>query len=167
MLNNHPSKKNTTGPNEIGPVVAIGSVFLFSQDLASLDIRMPRHEALKGLVRWRVSFPWQQAQDHQQIIVGLKVVGLRRLHNRVYNCTGFRALHAVTKQPILSAHNKWPDRILCQIVGNGNFRSIQKRRQLLRLIQLNEYYGAAEPPVRCGESHLSGLTEPPIDSYSA
>ena len=31
----------------------------------------------------------------------------------------------------------------------------------------NEYYGAAEPPVRCGESHLSGLTEPPIDSYSA
>lgn len=32
---------------------------------------------------------------------------------------------------------------------------------------LSEYYGAAEPPVRCGESHLSGLTEPPIDSYSA
>ena len=32
---------------------------------------------------------------------------------------------------------------------------------------IREYYGAAEPPVRCGESHLSGLTEPPIDSYSA
>ena len=27
--------------------------------------------------------------------------------------------------------------------------------------QNGEYYGAAEPPVRCGESHLSGLTEPP------
>ncbi len=24
----------------------------------------------------------------------------------------------------------------------------------------DEYYGAAEPLVRCGESHLSGLTEP-------
>ena len=24
-----------------------------------------------------------------------------------------------------------------------------------------EYYVAAEPPVRCGESHLSGQTEPP------
>ena len=24
-----------------------------------------------------------------------------------------------------------------------------------------EYYGAAEPPVRCGVSHLSGPTEPP------
>ena len=35
------------------------------------------------------------------------------------------------------------------------------------LPHLDEYYGAAEPPVRCGESHLSGPTEPPIDSYSA
>ena len=26
--------------------------------------------------------------------------------------------------------------------------------------QVYEYYGAAEPLVRCGESHLSGLTEP-------
>ena len=30
---------------------------------------------------------------------------------------------------------------------------------------LAEYYGAAEPPVRCGESHLSGLTEPPHFIY--
>ena len=30
---------------------------------------------------------------------------------------------------------------------------------------LHEYYGAAEPPVRCGESHLSGLTEPPHFVY--
>ena len=30
---------------------------------------------------------------------------------------------------------------------------------------LFEYYGAAEPPVRCGESHLSGLTEPPQFVY--
>lgn len=29
----------------------------------------------------------------------------------------------------------------------------------------HEYYGAAEPPVRCGESHLSGLTEPPQFVY--
>ena len=31
--------------------------------------------------------------------------------------------------------------------------------------ELVEYYGAAEPPVRCGESHLSGLTEPPHFIY--
>ena len=29
------------------------------------------------------------------------------------------------------------------------------------LIDLAEYYVAAEPPVRCGESHPSGQTEPP------
>ena len=33
------------------------------------------------------------------------------------------------------------------------------------LLELNEYYGAAKPPVRCGESHLSGLTEPPRFVY--
>ena len=31
--------------------------------------------------------------------------------------------------------------------------------------KVGEYYGAAEPPVRCGESHLSGLTEPPHFVY--
>ena len=30
---------------------------------------------------------------------------------------------------------------------------------------LREYYGAAEPPVRCGVSHHSGLTEPPVNYY--
>ena len=28
------------------------------------------------------------------------------------------------------------------------------------ILEYTEYYGTAEPPVRCGESHLSGLTEP-------
>lgn len=32
-------------------------------------------------------------------------------------------------------------------------------------LNIDEYYGAAEPPVRCGESHLSGLTEPPHFVY--
>ena len=32
--------------------------------------------------------------------------------------------------------------------------------RLKQMKMSGEYYGAAEPPVRCGESHLSGLTEP-------
>ena len=32
---------------------------------------------------------------------------------------------------------------------------------LLTLLKEVEYSCAAEPPVRCGESHHSGLTEPP------
>ena len=35
----------------------------------------------------------------------------------------------------------------------------------LKKLGIFEYYGAAEPPVRCGESHLSGLTEPPQFVY--
>ena len=46
-------------------------------------------------------------------------------------------------------------------------RRCEELREIKKYMLQNEYYGAAEPPVRCGESHLSGLTEPPIDSYSA
>ena len=34
-------------------------------------------------------------------------------------------------------------------------------RKLLIHSLVDEYYVAAEPPVRCGESHPSGQTEPP------
>lgn len=38
----------------------------------------------------------------------------------------------------------------------------EQRKQMAQVIsEITEYYDAAEPPVRCGESHLSGLTEPP------
>ena len=40
-------------------------------------------------------------------------------------------------------------------------------KEIADMLNTNEYYGAAEPPVRCGVSHLSGLTEPPVYSYSA
>ena len=41
---------------------------------------------------------------------------------------------------------------------------MESRIKMLRE-KRGEYYGAAEPPVRCGESHLSGLTEPPQFVY--
>ena len=30
-------------------------------------------------------------------------------------------------------------------------------------VGIDDYYGAAEPPVRCGVSHLSELTEPLLE----
>ena len=42
---------------------------------------------------------------------------------------------------------------------------IAESREDIQLLKESEYYGAAEPPVRCGESHLSGLTEPPQFVY--
>ena len=41
------------------------------------------------------------------------------------------------------------------------FKNVETLEELRKQYkELFEYYGAAEPPVRCGESHLSGLTEP-------
>ena len=41
-----------------------------------------------------------------------------------------------------------------------NLAGMQIRNMNTMIEQTSDYYGAAEPPVRCGVSHLSGLTEP-------
>ena len=43
----------------------------------------------------------------------------------------------------------------------AHLKKMEKNKEELKFQEQSEYYGAAEPPVRCGESHLSGLTEPP------
>ena len=53
-------------------------------------------------------------------------------------------------------------------VAWGGYSLVNAEMILLRKateVGYYEYYGAAEPPVRCGESHLSGLTEPPHFVY--
>ena len=56
-------------------------------------------------------------------------------------------------------------------IGNSNpenlldFVTILQEELIRAEVLPAEYYGAAEPPVRCGESHLSGLTEPPQFVY--
>lgn len=44
-------------------------------------------------------------------------------------------------------------------IENGKTKASKEMKHIL-LHYLDEYYGTAEPPVRCGESHPSGLTEP-------
>ena len=53
------------------------------------------------------------------------------------------------------------DRVWCEqndISINTFYNTVTRLRK--KSCMIPEYYGAAEPPVRCGESHLSGLTEP-------
>ena len=45
-------------------------------------------------------------------------------------------------------------------LNDKQFLIIYRERKDIKTVNVGEYYGAAEPPVRCGESHLSGLTEP-------
>ena len=58
-------------------------------------------------------------------------------------------------------------KIICEDGMQTEIRFFQDDFKHLTGIEsnLSEYYGAAEPPVRCGESHLSGLTEPPHFIY--
>ena len=48
---------------------------------------------------------------------------------------------------------------------NDALRCANRQTNDLSVKMPGEYYGAAEPPVRCGKSHLSGLTEPPHFVY--
>lgn len=52
-------------------------------------------------------------------------------------------------------------------IDTFSYKNVYERGQFPIIGVAPEYYGAAEPPVRRGVSHLSGLTEPPIYSYSA
>ena len=58
------------------------------------------------------------------------------------------------------------DTVNSGIKQDSNFLNLKEIPQNKVRSEINiEYYGAAEPPVRCGESHLSGLTEPPQFVY--
>ena len=50
--------------------------------------------------------------------------------------------------------------LFCELSDTKNVECVTKDNYSCDYISFDEYYGAAEPPVRCGESHLSGLTEP-------
>lgn len=61
----------------------------------------------------------------------------------------------------INYYNGYILRIDCGKAEDGLITTPNSQRMLDALaIDNPEYYGAAEPPVRCGESHLSGLTEP-------
>ena len=71
---------------------------------------------------------------------------------------------AVMLRQLLKALRYSDPECLRELSGyNEENYSEEKIEYLIRYV--NEYYGAAEPPVRCGESHLSGLTEPPHFIY--
>ena len=70
-----------------------------------------------------------------------------------YNCKNLRTV--IIKTGVLS--NK--------TIGEKAFAGTYKKLTVKVPAKQLEYYGAAEPPVRCGESHLSGLTEPPHFVY--
>ena len=81
---------------------------------------MPGHEFFQFFVGRGFAQVWQHAQYQQQVFVGFNTVGLCGFHQRVNNRAGLCTLDAVAEQPVLSAHHKGTDRILCQVIGDGD-----------------------------------------------
>ena len=73
-------------------------------------------------------------------------------------------LLAAAREAVKSDYIKG-ESILCETRYHPDTHYMVEIEMLKTDNTLGEYYGAAEPPVRCGESHLSGLTEPPHFIY--
>ena len=62
------------------------------------------HQSLQLFMHWGVAQPGQQAQYQQKVFVWINAVGRGRFYQRVHNGAGFRTLHDVAEQPVLSAY---------------------------------------------------------------
>ena len=95
--------------------------------------------------------------ENEKIQESVKLVQLSDIHNAEFGKENQRLLKKLKECE--------PDLIF--ITGdliNSDENEISPMLDLVKKLR-DEYYGAAEPPVRCGESHLSGLTEPPHFVY--
>ena len=91
------------------------------------------------------------ASGFQKIYLATGYTDLRRGMEGLANIIRFRFhLDPYARNTLFLFCGKRTDRIKGLLWEGDGFLLLYKR----------EYYGAAEPPVRCGESHLSGLTEP-------
>ena len=73
-----------------------------------------------------------------------------------------RGLDPLTTNLVVADPERTEKTICLAVSPSLKAYGIPGRARLFEVVQKvkDEYYGAAEPPVRCGESHLSGLTEP-------
>ena len=81
----------------------------------------------------------------------IKLMIASDIHGSAYYC----------KKMLEAFDREQADRLLLlgDILYHGPRNDLPKEYAPKEVIKI-DYYGAAEPPVRCGVSHLSGLTEP-------
>ena len=95
---------------------------------------MPGHQGFQLFMGERLAQVRQQRQGVEKVIIGIDPVCFCRFCQRVHNRAGFRSLDRVAEQSVLSAQYKGADRILGQIVGDGNIPMLQECSQLPLLV---------------------------------
>ena len=111
--------------------------------------------------------------------LGGYIVGLEEVPTKHFSKDEIRVVLEKQGEGSFNKRYMTPVSIACEAVVEGEKFEWTRRKNSLKssrstveprtickkAYQMAEYYGAAEPPVRCGESHLSGLTEPPHFVY--
>ena len=70
----------------------------------------------------------------KQIVVQPQVIGFCRFHQRVDDCTRFRALGRIGKEPSLPANDKRADGVFYLVVADFNLPMLKKRTQVRLLV---------------------------------
>ena len=70
----------------------------------------------------------------KQIVVQSQAVGFCRFHQRIDDCTRFRALGRIGKEPSLPANDKRADSVFYLVVAYFNLAMFKKRAEVRLLI---------------------------------
>ena len=70
----------------------------------------------------------------KQIVVQPQVIGFCRFHQRVDDCTRFRALGRIGKEPSLPANDKRADGVFYLVVADFNLPMLKKSTQVRLLV---------------------------------
>ena len=76
----------------------------------------------------------QYAEQMKQIVIQPQAVGFCRFHQRIDDCTRFRALGCIGKEPSLPANDKRTDGVFYLVVADFNLTMLKKRAEVSLLI---------------------------------
>ena len=79
----------------------------------------------------------------EQIVVQPQAVGFCRFHQRVDDCTRFRALGRIGKEPSLSANDKRTDGVFYLVVADFNLPMLKKSTRYCQVLDLLTKYPEA------------------------
>ena len=90
----------------------------------------------------------QYAEQMKQIVIQPQAVGFCRFHQRIDDCTRFRTLGCIGKEPSLPADNKRADGVFNLVVADFNLAMLKKRAEVSLLILSIRNCSFCSSPIR-------------------